>query len=337
MYKRAEGVTRTKKFKVNDTLEDFLNEINNDLWHSEKILLNKAEPDYPIIFMMGTQRSGSTLFLQWLANLEDIAYPTNFMSRLYKTPIIASKLQLLLTDERYNYRNEIKDFNSSINFKSENGKTKGALSPNEFWYFWKRFLPYKDLDYLSTEELFEKVDVETLKAEFTGITDVYKKPFAIKSMILNYNIDFLNKIFEKAIFIYNKREVLANIESTLNARQEQFGTINEWYSFKIPEYSKLKNLNPYEQVAGQIYHINRAVETGLENVEDHKKMVVNYEEFCENPERFYIELKAKLKLQGYLIESEYKGPESFNTTRKEVTNENIIKGFHEFNKNNMES
>ncbi len=42
---------------------------------------------------------------------------------------------MLLTDEQYNYRNEILDFNRKIDFISENGKTTGALAPNEFWYF----------------------------------------------------------------------------------------------------------------------------------------------------------------------------------------------------------
>ncbi|MBD3842929.1 MAG: ATP-grasp domain-containing protein, partial [Campylobacterales bacterium] len=243
---------RTKNFKRNELLEQFLSEVNDDLWSVEEKLIINKEPKFPIIFIVGALRSGSTLMTQWLANL-GFAYPTNLMSRFYKAPIVASKIQMLLTDERYNYRNEIRDFSSSINFSSENGKTKGALAPNEFWYFWRRFLPFKELDYLPSQELFEKVDVDTLKSEFAGMIDVFQKPFALKGMILNYNIDFLDKVFEKAIFIYTKRDPLTNIESALKAREKQLGSIDEWYSFKIPEYEELKKLNPYEQVAGQIY------------------------------------------------------------------------------------
>ena len=130
------------------------------------------------------------------------------------------------------------------------------------------------MDYLPTQELLKKVNIKTLRSELAGIVDVFQKPFALKGMILNYNIDFLDKIFEKAIFIYTKRDPLTNIESALKAREKQFGSIDEWYSFKIPEYEELKKLNPYEQVAGQIYHINKAVENGIENVVDHKKIIV---------------------------------------------------------------
>ncbi|MDD5157879.1 sulfotransferase [Sulfurimonas sp.] len=332
MYKNMEESKRVENFKRNSSLEDFLNEINNDLWETEKNLLKIAEPDYPLIFVMGSLRSGSTLMMQWLVNL-GFACPTNMMSRFYKTPIIASKIQLLLTDERYNYRNELRDFNSEIDFSSENGKTKGALSPNEFWYFWRRFLPFKELDYLPTSELLEKVDIDTFRAEFAGIVDVYQKPFALKGMILNYNIDFLDKIFEKAIFIYTKRDPLANIESALKAREKQLGSIEEWYSFKIPEYTELKKLNPYEQVAGQIYHINKAIKSGLKNVAEHKKMTVIYEEFCENPKVFYDELKEKLRVQGYEMENEYYGADSFEITRKSVDDTNIIEAYKKIYEN----
>ena len=323
-------ITRRKKeFKRNELLEQFLSEVNNDLWYAENILLKRESLKYPLIFLVGPHRSGTTLFMQWLANL-GFAYPTNLMSRFYKAPIIASKIQLLLTDERYNYRNEIKDFNSEIDYSSENGKTKGALAPNEFWYFWRRFLPFKELDYLPTEELFKTVDTAMLKSEFAGIVDVFEKPFALKAMILNYNIDFLDKLFEKAVFIYTKRDPLTNIESALKAREKQLGSINEWYSFKIPEYEELKKLNPYEQVAGQIYYINKAVENGLEQVAKHKKMIVNYEDFCTDPKRFFDELKEKLQIQGYEVEKEYDGEKSFDITRKNVNDENILQAYEKF-------
>ena len=330
MYKNIEESTREEKFKRNSSLEDFLNEINNDLSSAESNLLTKKDLEYPLIFIMGAHRSGSTLMMQWLANMGSFAYPTNMISRFYKAPIMASKIQMLLTDEQYNYRNEIRDFNSSIDFSSENGKTKGALAPNEFWYFWRRFLPFGELDYLSTDELLEKVDIDTFKSEFSGIVDVFQKPFALKGMILNYNIDFLNKIFPKAIFIHVKRDPLTNIESALKARERQLGSINEWYSFKFPEYHELKNLSPYEQVAGQVYYINKAVESGLKDVVDEKKMVVPYEEFCERPEKFYHELKEKLKVNGYELSEKYNGEKRFHATRENIKDSNILKAYEKF-------
>ncbi len=321
---------RTDNFKKNSSLEDFLTEINDNLYVAEEKLLENKELEFPIIFIMGPLRSGTTLMTQWLANSGEIAYATNLMSRFYKAPIIGAKIQKLLTDEQYNFRNEILDFNSNVEYLSENGKTKGALAPNEFWYFWRRFLPYDDLDHISNEQLFAKADTEMLLSEFAGITDVFQKPFALKGMLLNYHIEFLNRVFEKAIFIHTIRDPLTNIESALKARERQLGSIEEWYSFKIPQYKELKKLDPYAQVAGQIYYIHEAIEAGLKDVSEDKKMVVPYEEFCANPEKFYNEIVEKLKVQGYKINNKYNGETSFDITRKSVSDKNIINAYKKF-------
>lgn len=321
---------RTAEFERNLLLERLLNEINTELSVVENCLVQNQTLDLPVVFILGPHRSGSTLMLQWLANTGLFCYPTNLLSRFYRAPIVGAKLQLLLADERYNYRDELKDFRTIIDFNSDNGKTKGALAPNEFWYFWRRFLPFGDLDYLRTDELLQKSDTEMLKAELAGMMNVFKKPMALKGMILNYNIDFLDQLFKRAIFIHLKRDPLTNIKSALNARERQLGNITEWYSFKIPEYYDLIKMNPYEQVAGQIFHINNAIEKGLMNVEEHKKINVQYEDFCENPKAVYDNLKNKLALNGYLDKREYALNERFELTRYEFIETNIINAHNKF-------
>ena len=327
---KKEDSERTRDFRRNPSLEEFLTEINDNLYETEKKLLKTASPELPVIFVMGPLRSGSTLITQWLANTGIVSYPTNLMSRFYKAPIIGAKIQMLLTDEQYNFRNEIRDFNSKVDFLSENGKTKGALAPNEFWYFWKNFLPDTKKDYWSDEELFARADIKTMLSEFAGIVEVFKKPFALKGMNLNYNIDFLNKVFDKVIFIHSRRDPLTNIVSILKARERQLGSIEKWYSFKIPEYELLMDLDPYEQAAGQIYYINNAVEKGLKGVDEHRKITIDYEDFCKDPKSFYDELVKKLNMQKCSIGQPYRGETSFTLTRKEVTDEKVINAHRRF-------
>lgn len=326
MSKNINEPKRQKDFARNTSLETLLAELEMLLEPAEHKAIKSIsnEPHIPLIFIVGPQRSGSTLFLQWLASTSQFAYPTNLLSRFYYAPIIGAKIQQLLTDERYNFRNEIYDFNQPVNFHSENGKTKGALSPNEFWYFWRRFLPFDDIDYLPDEELFDKVDIQTMKAEFAGLLDVFQKPFALKAMILNYNIPFLNEMFEKCVFVYTKRNPVANVESALKARERQLGNIHEWYSFKIPEYYDLKKISdPVEQTAKQIFCINKAVERGLEKIEEPKKIVVPYEDFCMDPKKYYYEIVDKVSKNGYNIKKEYDGEENFNISRNNILNKEI--------------
>lgn len=304
---------RTSSFQRNVSLEKLLTIINNAFICSEKSLINSLTSDpHPLIFIMGPLRSGTTLFMQWLASTGLVAYPTNLLSRFYGAPVTGAYIQLLLTDPRYNFRNEILDFNTSIDFSSENGKTRGALSPNEFWYFWRRFLPFGEIDWLPDDELIKVVDYNELASELIDLTRVFEKPFAMKGMILNYNIPFLDLLFEKALFVQIKRDLYTNVASILEARKRQLGSETKWYSFKIPEYPQLKSLEPIEQAIGQVYYINKAVDEGISKLANERRLIVKYEDFCNNPATFFYELCKKLNVSC----RNYLGPAVFQETRK---------------------
>lgn len=306
---------RSHKFRRNELLEGLLTALGNDLWPSEEKLLSYYQDKtitHPFIFVMGPLRSGTTLFTQWLANTGVVAYPTNLLSRFYQAPIVGAKIQLLLTDPRYNFRDELGEFLSEVGYLSENGKTKGVLAPNEFWYFWRRFLADPARDVWSDEELYETMDVQSMKCELTGIVDVFQKPFAAKGMLFNYNISFLDSILERALFIQIRRDQVANVASVLEARKRQLGSDLSWYSFKIPEYDKLKKLEPVVQAAGQIHYINRAVTAGMSQVAEKRKLIVQYEDFCADPKRVFKQLCDQLELDDIT----YHGPESFEVTRE---------------------
>lgn len=308
---------RTSDFRRNDLLETLLSQLNSDLIPAEsQLVLHQQETEhvkFPLILVMGPLRSGTTLLMQWLANTGLVSYPTNLLSRFYQAPIIGAKIQLLLTDPRYNFRDELGEFVQQVEYRSENGKTKGVLAPNEFWYFWRRFLSESGRDVWADNELHESMDSRTMLAELAGIMDVFQKPFAAKGMLFNYNIPFLDSIFTKAIFIQVKRDPVSNAASILEARKRQLGSESEWYSFKIPEYSRLKGLTPISQAAGQLYYINKAVTQGMAAVDDSRKMVVQYEEFCRNPQFFFYTLLEKLQISP--DDNPYSGAKQFGVSR----------------------
>ncbi|MCP1305497.1 sulfotransferase [Halomonas sp. R1t8] len=315
----SEQEQRTEKFSRVSDLETLLGELNANLSGANEKYLENTQERFSKIFVMGPLRSGTTLFTQWLANTGLAAYPTNMLSRFFGAPLVGAKIQQLLTDPRYNFRNEILDFNSDINFSSDNGKTKGALAPNEFWYFWRRFLPFDELDYMPADELKQKANLAGFRDELNALANIFEKPFAMKAMIMNQNIPELAEQFDKPLFIWIRRDPIFNIQSALEARKRQYGNINTWYSFKIKEYPELKDLNPLESVAGQIAAINCSVEQGIAALPEHKKLVVQYEDFCQRPEHYYNEITRRLVEQGGVSKElvpEYSGEESFLNTNR---------------------
>lgn len=290
--------------------------LNKSLAPAQKLLLESELTErrsHPLVFVMGPLRSGTTLFMQWLAATGVCAYPTNLLSRFYGAPAIGALIQQLLTDPAYNFRDEILDFQSPIAFSSDNGKTKGALAPNEFWYFWRRFLPFKELDWLPDEELERIVDVQRLADELLGLTRIFGKPFALKGLILNYNIPFLAKAFPGALFVRMHRDPIANVASILDARVRQFGNERTWYSFKIPEYPRLKDMDALNQSVGQLHFIDSALRKGMGELDESRSLYVCYEAFCENPEEIYAEFCGKLRIDPEVFK--YSGPPKFSRSR----------------------
>lgn len=310
---------RTEKFARVSALEMLLKDLNSSLSSANEKYLEDCSERFSKVFVMGPLRSGTTLFTQWLASSGLVAYPTNLLSRFFGAPLVGAKIQQLLTDPQYNFRNEILDFNSEINFSSDNGKTKGALAPNEFWYFWRRFLSFDKLDYMPPDELRQKANLAGFRDELNALANIFEKPFAMKAMIMNQNIPELAEQFDKPLFIWIRRDPIFNIQSALEARKRQYGDINTWYSFKIKEYTQLKDLDPLESVAGQIAAINRSVEKGISALPEHKKLVVQYADFCQRPEYYYNEITRRLVEQGGVSASqvpEYSGEASFSHTNR---------------------
>ena len=315
---------RRQEFERNEKLEGLLQEINNILEIAEDRILERYHmPRYPVILIVGCGRSGSTLMLQWLAHTGRFAYPTNLLSRFYAAPYIGAKIQQMLTDPQFNFRNEFADFHNEIQFSSMLGKTQGTFAPNEFWYFWRRFFPYEEIQYLDAEAL-RKTNKSKFASELAAIESVFDKPLALKGLIINWNIPFLSSILDKVLFIHITRHPLYNAQSLLEARTSFFGSWRQWYSFKPIEYENLKDLDPYEQVAAQVYFTNRAIEKGLAQIDNSRWIKVSYEEFCKAPAELFNQILKKFAQQDYKVKWNYTGLKYFQSTNQIKLNKKYL-------------
>lgn len=251
--------------------------------------------DHPIIFIMGCARSGTTLVSQYLARSCEFCYPTNFISRFYYAPYIGALLQRLMFDldtkgELFGSCKEVGDFKSVL------GKTKAASSPNEFWYYWRRFFKFGEIQKLDDAQL-SKVDAKAFVSGLRSIQTVFDKPIFLKGMIANWHIPYLAKLIPNSYFIIVKRDLLFNAQSLYVARSEYFDDVERWYSFKPVEYPILKEKTPLEQVVGQVKYTNDAIDRGIRSLSDDRVITVQYEEFCDRQSQFVEQLNRKCSLQ----------------------------------------
>jgi len=297
----------------NGKLEALLEALNRDLCRAEECLPEGMDrPRLPQVFVVGCPRSGTTLVYQWLAATGIFTYPTNFVARFPAAPWVGEKILLLLTDPAYDFNRELTDNLpvSPPSFTSRLGKTRGLTAPHEFWYWWRRFLPELETHALGSGSL-AAIDTRIMLRELAAWEAVRGKPLAMKGLILNWNLPWLADLLPEAIFIHIRRAPFLTMQSLLDARRDFFRDMRQWYSFRPPQYAQLKDLDPASQVAGQVWHTDRAVTEGLAAVPDRRKIVVDYEDFCRQPGGTYTRLVQCLAAANHPVDARYTGPASF--------------------------
>lgn len=306
-------MNRTPDFARNDDLERLLREVNDSLRDAElAVTAGLGQPHLPPLLVVGALRSGTTLVMQWLAAGGQLAYPSNLLSRFFGAPALGARIQRLLTDPRYRFRDELDDLAGPVDYASQNGKTRGALAPNEFTYFWRRFLPFcGELDYLPDDQLRQQMDGAGLRRELAGVTEAFARPFALKAMILNYHLPLLHELLPGALVLRVRRDPVDTAASILGARRRQFGDERPWYSYKIREYPRLKDLEPIEQVSGQVHFINRALDAGLAALPEPNRLEFAYADFCADPAGHHARLVGKLNALGADLDPRYGGEAAF--------------------------
>ncbi len=305
---------RRRHFERNADLESLLRELGELLEPAEQLALERSpERSHPLILVVGPPRSGTTLVMQWLAASGAFAYPTNLLSRFFHAPAVGARIQQLLTDPRFAHRDELAGIVHELAFDSDLGKTQGPLSPNEFWYFWRRFLPTKDIEPLGAK--LGDVDFQGLRTSLSALADVFGQPLAMKGMMVQYDIEAFARELPNALFLHVEREACANARSILDARTHFFGDSSQWYSAKPPEYDALKDLTPAQQVAGQVVYTNDCIRRALGNLPEARSLHIPYERFCSNPAGIWSFLVDKLAPHGDTLPEEHPSSATFKATR----------------------
>lgn len=305
---------RRDSFARNTDLEQLLGQLNGALEQLPPLPCSATAPRQPLILIVGAPRSGTTLLSQWLASSGECSYPSNLISRFYSAPAIGALVQQMLFSADHQFRDEFHDLqlDGGEAFQSELGKTSGVLAPNEFWYFWRRFFPYGDIQQLPAEA-FDAVDQARLLRELGEFEAVSGLPLAMKGMCFNWNLPQLQRLLPGVLFINVVREPVATAASLLGARERFYGDRSAWYSFRPPEYEWLQHRPVEEQVVGQVYFTRQAVAQGLLEVPAERQITVSYETFCAEPFAFHRQLSERLETLGGHPFGDYRGVKAFQS------------------------
>lgn len=306
----SEAAKRTAPFSRNERLDNLISELRDLLL---PVQISKQQDfercRWPVGFIVGVPRSGTTLVLQWLASLGVFSYPTNVMNRFAYAPYIGAMLQCIFTDPAYDAFGEL-HVSDEHNYESFLGKTSGPGMVNEFQFFFRNYLPNFVPRVLTAEEL-DAINWREMERGLASIESVLEKPFALKAIMLQFNLSWFLGRLDRHICIYVRRDPSEIMCSILRARKTYYGDYETWWSVRPAEYDDLKDMDVFHQVAGQVFYTRVAIERELEMIAPSRRLTIDYEAFCKAPAEVYDRLVGLYSQNGCSICSDYNGVRSF--------------------------
>jgi hypothetical protein len=223
---------------------------------------------HPPLFIVGAPRCGSTLVYQLLVQGFAVGYLSNLHCRLYGAPS--------LVERALRQRQP-----PPATFESVHGRTAGERAPSECGEYWYRFFRRRP-QYVPLAEA-DPERMRRLRASVRALGDAAGAPLVFKNLICSLRLAPLGDALPEALFVFVRRDRVANAASLLAARKRIFGDYGHWWSAEPPGIEELRTLPPHEQVVEQVRRVEELVRTDGERLGAGRLLEVRYEAVCEDP------------------------------------------------------
>lgn len=286
---------RAAAFRRNDDLEQVLQDLNRclDAGGPDR----RLPPGAPMVLIVGTPRSGSTLALQWLAATGSFGYPSNLIARFWRRPSVGANVQRMLFEPELQHREEFADLQPAtpVGTTSELGKTDGVLAPNEFWFWWRQFLPFDDSEVLSPAAL-AAVDWAGFQNQARELAATLGGPFVMKGLLAFAHLDLVADALPEAVFLHLHRDPLGLIRSMRRARVLHNGDEHAWWSLRPEDVATIKTLPLGPQLAAQAHAIARTTSARLAGLAPARVVRVAHADLVQDPARALAPLLARVQV-----------------------------------------
>lgn len=276
------------------------------------------------IFIIGTGRSGSTLFHDIISHHEQLAWFSVLLSK-YPKRIKLNKFWL-----------------SFLNFPVIGRLFRKKIIPTETYTFWETHVrgfsrPFRDL---KAQDVSTKIKNKIPELFAETLT---KKRNRLLIKITGWpRIGFLNEIFPDALFIHIKRDPRATVNSFLNVDFWEGWQGPQNWRFGMLSNEENKLLESYDQSFAALASIGwikmtDALNTAIKEIPESRFLELNYADICDDPLREFKKVyefaglnnskKIKKILQKKKVENKnFKWQEELNEIQKQTLNE-ILKGY----------
>jgi hypothetical protein len=237
-----------------------------------RLLADAGNPaDAPAIFILGSPRTGSTLFYQCLVHYWQLPYFSNLANQLFaRRPVLIAPAHCQVLPA------------VNIQFTSSYGKTDGAWQPSEASAVMRNWFRGGHPSQTASAEIFPGME-DHLVRTLAAIRQVFDAPVVIKNAWNCFRIAALARFLPRAFFVWIRRDLIASALSDLAARYVVQRDPLAWNSATPANVEELRRLPHWAQVVENQYEFARAIDAGLKQHADGRHAEIRYETFLRNP------------------------------------------------------
>lgn len=231
----------------------------------------QEKPRFPVLFIVGLPRSGSTVLAQVLIHRLLLGYVTNLVAKFWMAPEYGIALARAINEDPGALPPVL---------SSAHGQTGDYEGHHEFGYFWKRWFTYRENHYIEPK-YWDEIDGPDLLKSLVRMEMAWDRPLIFKNPpALSLQIALLNQIVPNALFLNLTRSDSDVATSLYHARKVYHGSHAKWFSVKPPQYSELTRAPVVDQIAGQVLYTRREIERQLSGIPPARQLSVSYENLC---------------------------------------------------------
>lgn len=263
--------------------------------------------DVPMIFILGSPRTGSTLLYQVMINFFNLSYISNMVNDNFgENPAVGFLVHHYLFG------------GATVGYTSSYGKTREIYEPSEGSSVISRWFGGAHPSQIESTKVIpekEKHIINTFLSAFRNTS----RPMLIKNAWNCFRIEELARLFPNIRFIWIRRDIGHSASSDLEARVAK-GSKNIWNSATTHNFREIQKKEPFEQVVLQQYEYNRAIGKDLCSFAKDRFIEVWYEDFCSD-------LHSEIKRVGEFLNLESVPDINLEIIKpqKKTKNEKILK------------
>lgn len=234
------------------------------------------------IFIIGLERSGTTLLYSILANHPECYWLSRLDSLFPEAPFFSSVVRRLV----YSFARPV-----YAAIPGTISRSSGLIPPSECLPYWRRLFGWGDEEnYLIPDDCFDEGDVDyrqvaMLKRDLAKrLVFLGKKRLLLKQPGFSLKIRYWNAVFPDALFVHVVRHPMSNLLSLVKAKEKSG---EKFWGTKPPGWRGLTKLDFYEQAALQMKTVLDIVERDIQEMDPlHQRYLqVRFEDLLEIPEQ----------------------------------------------------